>query len=178
MHLQLVIVHRNFCDRGRIAVEAHELRQAAVHPLCRWLAPTCFFRDSVENGKVLGMLRHQPAAELKRIFAGCVRQLIHKALKIDGVVVDIDAAPETRWYMWVAHCVINQQVRNRVPDCELPARIEPLEDHWVLTVLQPTGALRTQDRLPRDAHVEGAQVSLRVESAHQLSLRERMELAM
>jgi hypothetical protein len=53
----------NFCDRGRTAVEAHELRQAAVHPLRRWLAPTCLFGDSVESGKV-GIQHHNPCQRI------------------------------------------------------------------------------------------------------------------
>jgi hypothetical protein len=41
------------------------------------------------------MLRHQLAAELERILAGRVRQLIHEALEVDGIVVELGSRTTT-----------------------------------------------------------------------------------
>ena len=73
--------------------------------------------DRVENGKVLGMVRHQLAPELERVLPGRVRKLVHEALEIDGVLVDVHASPESWRDVRVAHGMVNQQVRDGIPQC-------------------------------------------------------------
>jgi hypothetical protein len=58
------------------------------------------------------MLRHQLAPELERILADGMRQFVHEALEIDGVLVVVHAAPEPGRNVRVAHGVVDQQIRN------------------------------------------------------------------
>ena len=77
---------------------------------------------------MLGMFPHQLAPELERILADRMGELVYETLKIDGVVVDVHAAPEARRHVRVAHGMINQQVRNGVTDRRFrSARVETLE---------------------------------------------------
>ena len=76
------------------------------------LVPTDLLGHGVEHCEVLGMLRHQLAPELERILAGGVRQFVHEALEIDGVLVVVHAAPEPRRNVRIAHGVIDQQIGN------------------------------------------------------------------
>src|SRR5262249_25327960 len=112
--------HRDFGRGGDVAAVAHLLGEAAIDALRRRLVPADFLRHCVEHGEMLGMLAHQLAPELERILPGCVRQLIHEAFEIDGVLVVVHATPEVRRDVRVAYGVVNQQVRDRV--AELPLR--------------------------------------------------------
>ncbi len=58
---------------------------------------------------MLRMLAHQLAAELQRVHAGFLGKLIHEAFDVDGVVVDVHAAPEARLHVRVAHRVIDRR---------------------------------------------------------------------
>ena len=62
------------------------------------------------------MLAHQLAPERERILAGRLRQLVHEAFEIDGVLVVVHAAPEPRRDVRVAHGVVDQQVRDGVAE--------------------------------------------------------------
>ena len=81
---------------------------------------------------MLRVVRHQLAAELERILAGRMGQLVHEAFEIDRVLVEVHAAPEARRHVRVAHRVVDQQVRDGVAERRLrPGRVEPLEDDRV-----------------------------------------------
>ena len=109
-----------------VAAVAHVLGEAAEDALRRRLAPAGLLGDRVEHGEVLGMVRHQLAPELERILAGRMGQLVHEAFEIDGVLVDVHAAPEARRHVRVAHRVVDQQVRDGVADRRLaPPALRP-----------------------------------------------------
>ena len=92
------------------------LRDAAIDALRRRLAPADLLGDGIEHGEMLGMLRHQLAPEFERVLAGRMRQLVHEAFEIDGVLIDVDAAPEARRNVRIAHRMVDQQVRHGVAD--------------------------------------------------------------
>ena len=123
---------------------------------------------------MLGMLRHQLAAELQRVHAGRLGQLVHEAFEVDGVLVDVDAAPEARRHVRIAHGVVDQQVRHGVAERRLAGRRKALERGGVHAVHQGFRAQCGQDRLAGDADVQRRQVALVVEAAGQPALRDRM----
>jgi hypothetical protein len=71
----------------------------------------------------------------------------------------------------------DEQVGHGVPNGELAAGIEPLEHQRVLAVLQRGRAYVAEDRLPRQAHVQGGEVVAGVERADQLALHDWVILA-
>ena len=89
-------------------------------PLRRGLAPAGALRGRVEHGEMLRMIRHQLAAECERILPGRMRQLIHEAFEIDRVLVAVDAAPEARRHMRIAHRMVDQQIGDRVTQPRRP----------------------------------------------------------
>ena len=124
---------------------------------------------------MLGMVRHQLAPELERVLAGRVRELVHEALEVDGVLVVVHAAPEPRRDVRIAHGVVDQQVRDGVAERAFRAAgIEALEGDRILAVLQAPRVDVRQDRLAGDAHVQRGQVVVGVERAGELALRDRM----
>ena len=119
------------------------------------------------------------AISLRRNSSGsilaAVRQLVHEALQIDRILVVVDAAPEARRDMRVAHRVVDQQVRDGVAELAFRSlRIEALELHGIAAVLQRVRVDAGQDRLAGDAHVQRDEVAVGVEAAHQPALRGRM----
>ena len=124
---------------------------------------------------MLGVIDHQLAAELERILADRVRQLVHEAFDVDGVVIDVHAAPEAGRDRRVAHRVVDQQVRDRVAERGLgAARVETRKRCRVLPVLQPPGRDRRQDRLAGNAHVQPGQIVVGIERGSHPALRDRM----
>src|SRR6266853_434038 len=120
-----------------IAAVSHMLRQPAKHALWGRLAPTRSFSDSVQNGEMLRMVRHQLATELKRILAGRMGKLIHEAFEIESVLIVVHAAPEVRRDVRIAHSVVDQKVWNRITEGAFRAAgVEPLKHEWIFTVLQ------------------------------------------
>src|SRR5207245_3526958 len=103
------------------------LGQPAEDALRRWLAPLRLFRDRIEDGEMLSMVRHQLAPELERVLADRMGKLIHEAFEIDGVLVDVHAEPETRWDVWVAYGMVDQMVRNGVAERRLAPWLEGRE---------------------------------------------------
>ena len=121
------------------------------------------------------MAGHQLAPQRQRVLAGRVRDLVDEALEVDGVLVQVDAAPEAGRHRRVAHRVVDQQRRERVADRRFrPRRIEALERRRVLAVLDVLRRDAGQDRLARDAHVQPGDVALRVEARGQLALGDRV----
>ena len=72
------------------------------------------------------MARHQLAAELERILANGMRELVHEAFEIERILVVVHAAPEVRRDVWVAHGVVDQQVRDGVAE-----RVLAPQQAWV-----------------------------------------------
>ena len=68
------------------------LGETAIDPLWRRFIPADFFRHGVEHGKVLWVLGHQLAPELKRILTRGVREFIHETLGNENVVGGPNAA--------------------------------------------------------------------------------------
>jgi hypothetical protein len=67
MNFELALrAHRDLGGGGRIAVVAHELRDAAMHARRQRLAPVALLGRGIEHGEMLGVLVHERAAELKR----------------------------------------------------------------------------------------------------------------
>jgi hypothetical protein len=93
-------------------------------------------------------------------------ELVHEAFEVDGVLVEVDAAPEARWHRRVAHRVVDQEVRDRVADRRLrPARVQALEGDRVAPVLEVLGSDAGEIDWPGDAHVRPVEVARRVERA-------------
>src|SRR5258705_12491771 len=68
VHLDLVAVaHRDLAGRADEAVERLHLREPAVYPLGRGLAPADLLGDRVQHAGVPRMLRHELAPDLERI---------------------------------------------------------------------------------------------------------------
>ena len=81
---------------------------------------------------MLGMFRHQLAPELERVLPGRVRQLIHEALEIYGVLVVVHTAPEPRRDRRIDHRVIDEKVRDGVAEHAFrTAGIETLERYRI-----------------------------------------------
>ena len=118
MDLQPTIGHRHFRAGGDIAAERMHRREALENALGR-LAVIGLRGDGVENRELLGL--EQLATELKRALPGGMRQLINEALDVDGVVVGVDAAPEARREMRVAHRMVDENVRYVVTERALGA---------------------------------------------------------
>ena len=175
MHLDLAAVgHRDFGGAGDIAAVAHDLRDAAIDALRRRLAPADLLGDGIEHGKVLWMLRHQLAPELHGVLPDRMRQLIHEAFHVDRVRIDVDAAPEARRDVRIAHGMLDQQVRHGVADRKIPAGIEALERGGILAVLQRRRPDRVQDGLARQAEMQRRQIVVGIERAGQFALGDRM----
>ncbi len=62
----------------------------------RRLSPTNAFGDRLENGKVFRMVDEQLPPKFERVNACLVGELIHEALDVKSVLVEIDPAPEPR----------------------------------------------------------------------------------
>jgi hypothetical protein len=82
------------------------------------------------------MLCHQLAPELERVDAHFLCKLVHEAFEVNGVVVDVHAAPEAWIDVRVTHRMIDQDVGNRVADRRFrSARIEARERRWIAAFL-------------------------------------------
>ena len=127
---------------------------------------------------MLGMFRHQLAAELERVLTCRMGELIHEAFEIDGVLVDVHSAPEAGRYMRVAHRVIDQHVRDAVADGRLGTPgVEALEGRGILAVLESFGPHGGEDRLAGDAHAQPGEISGGIQGADHLCLGDRMIVA-
>ena len=123
---------------------------------------------------MLRMLAHQLAAERKRILAHYIGQFIHEAFEIDRVVIDVDAAPEARRNVRIAHRMFDQKVRHGVADRGVPTLGEALERSRVLAVLQRRRAQREQDGLAGYSDLQRRQIIVGIEGAGQFALGDRM----
>ena len=138
-----------------------------------------FSATALSTRKVLRMFRHQLAPELERILPGRNGQLIHEAFEIDGVLIDVHAAPEPRRNVRVAHRVVDQQVRDRVANRALPpAGVETLERRGIHAVLTSASG-RTAARIdwPEMRMCSAGQIVVGIERAGQLALRDRVVAA-
>jgi len=125
------------------------------------------------------MLRHQLAPELERVRAHFLCKLVHEAFEVDGVVVDVHAAPETWIDVRVAHRMIDQDIGDRVADRRFrPARIEARERRWIAPFLQRCWSDFREDRLAGNPHVQRRQVFVGIEAGGELALSDRMIPAM
>src|SRR5262245_20356575 len=131
-----IAADRNLSACRHVAAVTHMLSQPTEDALWRRLAPPRRFGDGIEDGEMLGMICHQLAPELERVLADRMGKLVHEAFEIDGVVVDVHAAPEARRDVWVAHGVVNQKVRDGVAQRCLAPWIEAREGGRVLSVLE------------------------------------------
>ena len=117
------------------------MRESAEHALGRRLSPAGAFSRCVEYRKVFRIFGHQLATEFERVLTGGLREFVDKALHVNGVLVDVYAAPEARWYVGVAHGVINQQVGNGVvAKFKFPRRVHALKDGWIHAIDQRLGS--------------------------------------
>src|SRR5258708_24568073 len=120
-----------------IAAVSHVLRKPTEHALRRWLAPARPFRDGIEDREMFRVVRHQLAPELKRILAGRMGKLVHKAFEIESVLIVVHAAPEVRRDVRIPHRVVNNKVWNRVTEHAFRAAGgEALKYEGILTVLE------------------------------------------
>ena len=81
----------------------------------------------VQHAEVARMRTHQLLPERERILPRGERELVHEALEEHRVLVDVDAAPEPRRDVRVAHRVVDQQVRDAVAERVLARLREALE---------------------------------------------------
>ena len=133
---------------------------------------------ALSTARCLGWL----AISLRRNSSGScadrMGELVDEAFEIDGVLVDVHAAPEARRDVRIAHGVVDQQVRDVVAERALRAAgVEALEHDRVLAVLQVLRMSEGEDRLAGDAHVQPGQVAVGIERAGHLALRDRMVAA-
>ena len=172
--------HRDLGSRRDVAVERLHLRQPAKSALRRRLAPADPLGHGVQHAEVPRVARHELAPELERILAGRLGELVHEALDEDGVLVDVDAAPESRRHMRVAHRMVDQQVRDGVAERVLAGFEHALEGERVapLVFFHDRRAHGGEDRLAREPHVQPGQVVVRVEPAGELALHDRVKAAL
>ena len=141
VHAQFPLgIDRHLGARSDIAAKAVGLGETAEHLLAVHiggrLAPSRALGHRVQHRQVLGVSGHQLAAQFKRILIGCRRNLVNEALEVDGVLVEVDPAPETRRHVRIAHGVVDQHVREAVADHRLAAAfVQTLKDHRVFAVL-------------------------------------------
>ena len=125
------------------------------------------------------MLRHQLATQSQRILLRRMGNFVDKSFEINRVLVQVHAAPETRWHMRIAHRVIHQQRRERITNRRLWARwIEALKHYGVFAVANVLWRNESQDRLPRDAHRQPGDLALVIEPSGHLALGDRVEAAL
>ena len=125
---------------------------------------------------MLGVVRHQLAAELERVLSGRMRELVDEALDVDRVLVVVDAAPEADRHVRIAHGMVDGHVRHGVAErAEGVVRllVQALEVQRVHAVLQGLGPHLGQDRLAGDAELEADEVALLVKAPDELGLRDR-----
>ena len=95
-------------------------------------------------------------------------KMVHSAA---GFLVAIDATPETRRYMRITHCVVDQQVGHVVAECPLSAAgIEALENDRVLAVLHACRIDRRQDGLSSHAYMQPDQFIVGIERGSHAAL--------
>ena len=140
--------------------------------------PANFLRHGIQHGQALRVIGHELAPEGERVRSRSMREFIHETLHVDGVLVDIDAAPEARRHRRVAHRMVHEQVRDAVADGVVAVGQQSLEDKHVGAILHPVRVDRGQDRLTGDAHAQRGQVAIRVEATGEPGFRDRMIVAM
>ena len=185
VHFQLAArADRDLGGRRHIAAETHLLRDAAELALGRLsLAPADLVGNRVQHRQMLGAVAHQAAAKFQRIDTGRLGDLVHEALDVDRILVVVDAAPEARAQVRVAHRVVDREIRNRIAEPALLSarpggRPQSLESDEIDTILHRLRTHRGQDRLRGDTHREADQVALVVETGLQLAHRHRAEPAL
>lgn len=109
-----VLADKHLGAGGRIAAKAHGLRQTAVNLLAAnigvWLAPASTLGRRIQNRPKFQVLRHHLAAHRQRILSGDKSYFVDERFKVNRVLVQIDALPETGGHMRVAHGMVDQQV--------------------------------------------------------------------
>src|SRR6267143_2179731 len=162
VHLDLVaVLDRDLAGRSDEAVEAMQVRKAAIDAAGRGLAPADLLSDRVQHAEVPRVLRHQLAPEFERVLARGFRQLVHKALDEQRVLVDVDAAPEAGRHVGVAHRVVDQEVRDGIAERAFARLEHTLETERVAPFLR-LDDFRTngsEDRLAREAHMQPREIS-------------------
>ncbi len=137
VHGQLAVgVDGYFRAGSNIAAKGIAERQPAAVILGQRLAPAARFCGSFEHGQPFRVVAHELAAKGQRINARGVRHLVQEALHVDRVRVDVDAAPEARSQVGVAHGVIDQQVRDCVADLVIAHGQQALKGRQICPVLQ------------------------------------------
>src|ERR1041384_5513234 len=117
VYLDLVdVLDRDLAGGRDEAVEAVQVRKAAIDAAGRGFAPADPLRDGIQHAEVPRVLRHELAPEFERVLARGFRELVHKALNENGVLVDVHSAPETGRHVRIAHRVVDQQIRHRVAE--------------------------------------------------------------
>ena len=167
------IAHRDLGAGRHIAAKAVRHAKPAMHRLAAngrgRAAPAHLGRHRIEHRPVLRVIRHQRPAILQRVFPGGMRQLIHEAFQIEGVLVEVHTAPETRRHMRVAHGMVDQQIREAIADIGLaPGIVQPLEDHRVTPVTDILREEAGQDGLAGNPHMQPGDIALRIQPRRQL----------
>ena len=105
-----------------------------------------------------------------------MRQFVHEAFDVDGVVVDVDAAPEAGRDVRIAHAMSISKFGTEYPNAASPLS-DALEGRGIHAVDQRLRPQREQDRLTGYPHVQAGQVVVGIEGAGQLAMRDRMIVA-
>ena len=171
VHLDLVAVGDGDFGRTRdVAAVAHVLAMPRYTPCGGGLSQPIFSATALSTARCFGCFAHQLAPEFDRILADRMRQLVHEAFEIDRVLVDVDAAPEARRDVGIAHGMLDQQVRKGVADRPVAGGSEALEGGRVHAVDQCRRAHRVQDGLAGDPDMQRRQIVVLVEGAGQFAL--------
>src|SRR5437762_9346407 len=173
VYLDLVaVLDRDLAGGRDEAVEAMQVRKAAIDAAGRGSAPADPLGYRIQHAQVPRVLGHELAPEFERVLARGFRELVHEALDEQRVLVDVDAAPEPRRHVRVAHRVVDQEVRHRVAEGVFTRLEDTLEAQGIASFLRLNDLRtdRSEDRLPREPHVQRGKVAARVQAAHELAL--------
>ena len=176
MHLDRAVVqHRHLGTGCYIAAKAHGLRNPAENLLAVDVGggcdPTAFFCRGVQHRQMLGMFGHQLAAQRQRVLPGSGSNFIDERLQINGVLVQVDTAPEAGWNMRIAHGMVDQQIGKAVTNRRFrAARVQTLEHHRIFAIDDVLRRHGGKNRLAGNAHVQRGDIAFSVKASGHLAL--------
>ena len=129
-------------------------------------APARCFRRGFEDALVPRLLLQERAAELERILARGVGQLVHEALEDEPVLRVADRSPEADRDARVMHHVFDAHVRDRVREVG-----QALDRRRIDAVLHVLRDHARHDRRPDDARPERHRLLVAIERRRELRVR-------